>query len=168
MALIDCPDCGRRVSDAALACPDCARPIAGFVHHGVAAAKPERPVHREDAPSTPESPDLHPALKALEQQVKLTRKVTTPAPDATGGPKVCARCGQDVAADPFRAKRASGYLCMECLDADDERAFRLRQRMRTLRMALFAMLVIAGGTIGIVYAVSRSLPKKPTTVTTTR
>ena len=30
MALINCPDCNRRVSDAAVACPNCARPIRGF------------------------------------------------------------------------------------------------------------------------------------------
>ena len=29
MALIDCPECGTRVSDQAESCPDCAPPIAG-------------------------------------------------------------------------------------------------------------------------------------------
>lgn len=29
MALINCADCGRQVSDAAVACPQCGRPIAG-------------------------------------------------------------------------------------------------------------------------------------------
>lgn len=29
MTLIRCPDCGRSVSDRALACPNCARPLAG-------------------------------------------------------------------------------------------------------------------------------------------
>src|SRR5207248_763503 len=75
MALIDCPDCGRRVSDAAQACPDCARPIAGFVRGGstgpaaglagVAAgerARGGRAAHLDDLPSTPESADLDPAL----------------------------------------------------------------------------------------------------------
>ena len=33
MALINCPDCGTEVSDAALACPKCARPIAAAVTH---------------------------------------------------------------------------------------------------------------------------------------
>ncbi len=28
MTLIQCPDCGQQVSDAAVACPRCARPIA--------------------------------------------------------------------------------------------------------------------------------------------
>lgn len=27
MALTECPDCGRNVSDAAMACPSCARPL---------------------------------------------------------------------------------------------------------------------------------------------
>ena len=29
MPLINCPDCGRKVSDQATICPDCGRPIAG-------------------------------------------------------------------------------------------------------------------------------------------
>ena len=29
MPLLECPDCGREVSDAAASCPHCGRPIAG-------------------------------------------------------------------------------------------------------------------------------------------
>jgi uncharacterized membrane protein YvbJ len=32
MALIDCPECGRSVSDSAASCPNCAYPISGSGH----------------------------------------------------------------------------------------------------------------------------------------
>jgi hypothetical protein len=54
MALIRCPDCGREVSDAALACPQCARPIAGGVTGaaptaGADASRPDGAAARPEA-----------------------------------------------------------------------------------------------------------------------
>lgn len=59
MALIECPDCGRQVSDAASACPQCGRPIAALPGTApVASAKLGPPsqasavAEREDQPGT--------------------------------------------------------------------------------------------------------------------
>ncbi|MGN6728611.1 MAG: hypothetical protein ACTHJG_02125, partial [Rhodanobacteraceae bacterium] len=42
MALIQCPDCGSSVSDAAPACPQCARPIAAAAPMSRTAAPPQK------------------------------------------------------------------------------------------------------------------------------
>ena len=48
MALINCPDCGTEVSDAAAACPKCARPIASAVAH-VGSTPPTPPTPKKGA-----------------------------------------------------------------------------------------------------------------------
>ncbi len=55
MALIDCPECGARVSDAAPACPKCGYPVSAMV-----AAVPE--THASAGPSAGSSPS--PAVAA--------------------------------------------------------------------------------------------------------
>ena len=48
MALIECPDCGRKVSDAAPACPQCGRPIATLA--GPAEVSSDGPLARKAEP----------------------------------------------------------------------------------------------------------------------
>ncbi len=45
MALTQCPDCGREVSDEAPSCPDCGRPIA-VVSDAVPSPRPTPPVEQ--------------------------------------------------------------------------------------------------------------------------
>lgn len=59
MALIDCPECGAKVSDAAPACPKCGFPIAEHVAQTTADASPDV------APAAP-SPTASPATDSAE------------------------------------------------------------------------------------------------------
>jgi hypothetical protein len=84
MALVDCPDCGRKVSDKAEACPSCARPIA------------------RDASVARSAEAAPPASTIPEQRRSLPTHVV-----------VCTRCGEEEIF-AYRASQSSGYVCVAC------------------------------------------------------
>ena len=152
MALIQCLDCGRKVSDAALACPACARPVALSVSAPPPAATP---VAREPSRSSVTSPLAPGALSAFQQVVKDSR---TTAIDA---PRMCVECGGDVSRDAFRLKRGDGYICMDCQDEEADRVKRRAAYFRTLRTSAMVLFLLIGLTTLVVNMVSTSPPPAP-------
>ena len=162
MPLIECPDCGRQVSDAAVACPRCARPIADF--EGASTALPRRfsapssgppraiPVMAEPvAARSSATPQKPPALLALEQQLRDAR---VPASPASNAPKLCIRCRADVSLDAFRQREGDGYLCTDCQDSELDRANQRSKRIRAL-LAILLMICVAGAIpVAVIYTIS--------------
>jgi hypothetical protein len=132
MPLIDCPDCGRRVSDLAEACPGCARPIARtLAEERVAGSKPVPATGRRGARPLQLAPRAGPEKKEAEGPVAgidPTKLTTT----------TCAVCGNSVQL-AFRPRRAY-YVCEDC----DERAFvALMKRRLVIRTVMVTVLVIS-------------------------
>jgi ribosomal protein S27AE len=87
------------------------------------------------AASLPEAAPLAPGI--LEWAVELAS--VSPTDETT---KRCARCGQSVARDTFRAKEGAGYLCGECRTDARERVLRTRAQVeKWLRIAMICLLV---------------------------
>ena len=77
MALIDCPECGAKVSDSAPACPKCGFPIASHFGKMASAAQPEAAA-APAATASPDSPTLtepaaEPALLPTERSAEPFR-----------------------------------------------------------------------------------------------
>ncbi len=77
MALIDCPECGAKVSDSAPACPKCGFPIAANIAKTGAAAQPEatKPSVVAATPAAPETTAeaAEPALLPTERSAEPLR-----------------------------------------------------------------------------------------------
>ena len=137
-----CEDCGRLVSDLALACPQCARPVAamketvgstaGSASVGAAPA-PVGPVVELPAssPTARVDPLAQPAVHGgwLEG---IRKERDRPARSI-----VCKRCDADVAFDTFRVKVGDAYLCSECVTEEVER--------REVRRVYFSKAMLVGG-----------------------
>ena len=161
MALIDCPDCGRRVSDAAAACPDCARPIAGAVR-GV----PD-PVVTDDIPapiaaaqlvnSGPSEAELA-AKRDRHALGSLARSFQDLARTLEG--KKCPRCGKDLRADYVLVSERTGeFCCLECVEKTSEvRTARRRLKLRITQLApAIVLLTILASAVAVgAYAVASS------------
>jgi ribosomal protein S27AE len=92
-----------------------------------------------DKPGTntppPETAPLAPGI--LEWAAELAS--VSPTDETT---KRCARCGQGVARDTFRAKEGAGYVCGECRTDARERVLRTRAQLeKWLRIAMVCLLV---------------------------
>ena len=91
MALVECPDCGRKVSDQAEACPACAHPVAGWKEAS------EAKVIAVGAGPAPSRPREH---RPTARLVVLETPAATPAPAkprvvAPTYRFVCHLCGED-------------------------------------------------------------------------
>ena len=77
MALIDCPECGAKVSDSAPACPKCGFPIAANIARTAATEQPEAiaPAAVAATPTTPEAtaPAAEPPLLPTERSAEPFR-----------------------------------------------------------------------------------------------
>ena len=131
MALTDCPDCGRRVSDRAEACPACAHPIAGQTALAASAeaaspkssprsrssssGRPKRAAHVVAVPAPTTTDAAHAAVVSVvpEHRVVETHLV------------VCVECGEEEVLG-YRASQSRGYVCIAC----EERALEARARRR--------------------------------------
>jgi len=163
MALVDCPDCGRRVSDKAHVCPSCARPIAGDMMvvatatagGGAGRSRPpesrsrsSRPAHVVALPlpvaATPSPSAQAPAANAAERRSVPTHVVT------------CIGCGEDEVLG-YRASQSRGYVCVAC----EERALSAQARRRTVLhwwpVALLVLLLLAAGA-GLSWAMAQNKP----------
>jgi hypothetical protein len=145
MALIECLDCGRKVSDAAVVCPACARPVSLS-----AGAPRDKPRHSVSNPLPPR------ALSAFQQVVKESR---VPAPDNVQ--RICVVCGDEVSRDAFRLKRGDGYICMDCQDDEADDLRQRAARLRTLRMTAMVLLLLVGLTTFVVHMVATNPPPAP-------
>ena len=167
MALIDCPDCGRRVSDAAVACPDCARPIAGaesgLAAKGQAAArKDDEKTEANEAAGRKVAATL--ATKRDDYAItNLARSLKGVSHDVAG--KKCPRCGKDLRADYVLISERTGELC--CL-ACAEKSSKLRQANRRTKLRLqqlgptLVLLSILAGAIAVgAYAVATAPASQP-------
>jgi bacterioferritin-associated ferredoxin len=65
--------------------------------------------------------------------------------------KRCARCGQSVARDTFRAKEGAGYLCGECRNDAREQVMRTRTRLEKWLQIAIACLLIGAVTTAFIY-----------------
>jgi hypothetical protein len=65
MALVRCPDCGRKVSDRAVACPECACPIAGT--HNTEPPRPGATPHNT-GPAWPDTQTIEQTGKGYKVQ----------------------------------------------------------------------------------------------------
>jgi uncharacterized OB-fold protein len=63
MPLLECPDCGKLVSDQAEACPNCGRPVA-------ASARPQTQANVSTFESKPQGSPLLKFVGALRRQVR--------------------------------------------------------------------------------------------------
>lgn len=138
MALIRCPDCGRRVSDRAVACPDCARPIAGE--------------------AAPVALDVGEAPRARKAAVLRGRgDAMAPLVGATPTPVVCRECGERVTLmhEPGRA-----WLCDDCGEAA---AIRDAKRRALVRWSIVAAIAIAltGGAAWVIHTWLAHRPHDP-------
>jgi hypothetical protein len=171
MALIDCPDCGRRLSDKAEACPACARPMVGAVPRvasgeggaggsstisasssrtrGAPSARPKRPAHVFAVRAPVETAPPAVAVPA-ERRVVPTHHV------------VCTTCGEEEIL-AFEASRSKGYLCVSC----EERALAIEaSRRRVLQWWPLALVLVllAVASAGTSWAISQDkAPHDPVT-----
>jgi hypothetical protein len=160
MALIDCPDCGRRVSDKAQTCPKCARPIAGEVplvatgEGGGSSrplepsrARPNRP-RRVVAVPPPAEPAAPGASLAPERRPLPTHVV------------VCGRCGEEEIL-AYRTSQSKGYLCVACEERAIVTSARRRSVLQWWPVALIVLLLgcAAAGTSWAIR--SNAAPRDP-------
>lgn len=161
MALIDCPDCGRKVSDHAESCPACARPIAAGVvsqvasgdtgsvagsassarARGAPSVRPKRPGHVVAVPAAAASAPPTVAVRAERRQLP-THHV------------VCAVCGEEEIL-AFEASRSKGYLCVSC----EERALAdeaSRRRILTWWPIALVVVLLAVAAAGTSWAMSQN------------
>jgi anti-sigma factor RsiW len=144
MALVECPDCGRKVSDKAEACPACAHPVAGWKEAGEAkgiavgaGVAPSRA--RENRPAA--------RLVVLETPV-ATPTAATPAPPAerTAAPTyryVCHLCGEDEVL-LYRPPQTDQHVCGAC---EEDALVSGVERRRLLQWwpVAFVLLLLVGG-----------------------
>jgi len=150
MALVVCEDCGHKVSDLAFACPKCARPMIPV--EGAAVAPGERDRERMRASfdggdrvgSITADTATQPVVRA-EWLGDLRKARETPP-----GKKACKRCNADVALDSFRQKVGDGYLCADCLDADEDRRRVRGERFSKVALTLSVLLLAGAITAGAV------------------
>jgi predicted amidophosphoribosyltransferase len=149
MALIDCPDCGRRVSDAATACPDCARPIAGAPRHveRVTSSEGSAPKPDADAVSATRTEEDLAAKRERYAIGSLARSFQDLSRTLEG--KKCPRCGKDLRADYVLVSERTGeFCCLECVEKTSEirterRRFMLRLRQLAPTLVLLSILASA-------------------------
>lgn len=144
MALIDCEDCGRKVSDLAVACPQCARPIAAERDARALAASRQRAAAAAAAetPSGAGGEPLPASLAEWQEQLRVARA------SAQAPAKRCVTCDVDVALDAFRARSGDAYVCGDCRDVVVRRqlARELLVRRILVSVSLFALLALVMGT----------------------
>jgi hypothetical protein len=160
MALIDCPDCGRRVSDKAPACPACARPIAGEVllvatgegggssrPRELSRVRPNRPRHVVAVP--------HPAEPAAPAAAIAPERRPVPSHVV-----VCAGCGEEEVL-AYRTSRSRDYLCVAC----EERALVTSARRRSVLQwwpVALIVLLLGCAAAGTSWAIKQSAaPRDP-------
>ena len=163
MALIDCPDCGRRVSDKAESCPACARPIAVGASLApsveaasrassasssrplvMASVRPKRPGHVVAVRAPSEQPASPVATITAERRPVPTHVV------------VCTGCGEEEVL-AFRASQSRGYLCVTCEEQSLYREARRRGVLQWWPVALIVVLVACGGAV-MSWAVAQNRP----------
>jgi hypothetical protein len=116
MALIRCPDCGRKVSDMATACPDCARPIA-FAGPSVreAAAGPGRP-RRQELTAEPRPKPLRAVPSVVPSVAAAPKEPSEVAPYGAMRERVaCSLCG---AGFLLTYETHGTFVCASC-EAED-------------------------------------------------
>ncbi len=140
MALIQCPDCGRRVSDRAQACPGCGYPIADRLGAGVSTPGDPPPVVADEG-ATDRPPSGAP---------RPDRAVDEPATgQQQNGP----------AARPSAAAGASPLLAEVRDRAERSRAERRRRRRRRY---VAVAVVLAGATVAVLAVLqSNTEPSEP-------
>lgn len=160
MALIDCPDCGRRVSDKAEACPACARPIAvalplvasgasGSSGASGASVRPMRPGH----------------VVAVRAPAEASRSAVAAPADRRAVPNhhvVCTACGEDEILT-FEPSRTRAYLCVSC----EESALAIdasRRRILQWWPVAVVLVLLAVAAAGTSWAISQNkAPRDPVT-----
>jgi endogenous inhibitor of DNA gyrase (YacG/DUF329 family) len=140
MALLDCPDCGRKVSDQAEACPACAHPVAGWKEASEAkaiavGAGPAPSRLRENRPAARlvvlETPAAAPAVAVKPRVVAPTYRF------------VCHLCGEDEIL-LYQPPPTDRHVCGAC---EEDALVSGVERGRLLHwwpLVLFPVLVIGG------------------------
>lgn len=149
MALVECPDCGRKVSDQATACPACAHPVAGraqvaeaiAVGGGTAVASRGR----EARPAA--------RLVVLETPARSAGAVPS-APGAAREPRqaattyrfVCHLCGEDEVL-LYQPRPAERHVCGTCEEAALVSGVERRRLLHWWPLVLLVVLFVGGGLV---------------------
>lgn len=138
MAIINCMECGHKVSDAASACPACARPI---VPHERTASREFPPPLEGGARRTRPGSTLSPrVLASLREGVSAARALVQ---NDSPGSKRCIVCREDVTRDQFRAKRGDTYICMDCQDDEQSQLLQRAARWKAFRVAALVFIALS-------------------------
>ena len=142
MALLDCTDCGRKVSDQAEACPGCARPVAGWKEGGEAKSIA---VGGGVAVSSRASARERPAarLVVLETPAPAASVGVVARPHAPTYRFVCRLCGEDevLLYVPHDADR---HLCGTCEEDALVSGVERRRLLHWWPLALLVALLVGG------------------------
>lgn len=140
MALVDCPDCGRKVSDQAEACPACAHPVAGRKEGGEAmsiavGAGPAPSRAREHRPAA--------RLIVLETPSRATVPPDEPRVVAPTYRYVCHLCGEDEIL-LYRAPETEEHVCGACEEDALVSGVERRRLLQWWPVAAFLALLVGG------------------------
>ena len=168
MALIDCPDCGRSVSDAAAACPDCARPIASAPRDESIRVEAARKEASADAPAErgrAKSPTVEELAAKRDRHAlgSLARSFQDLAKTLDG--KKCPRCGKDLRADYVLVSERTGeFCCLECVEKTSQvrtERRRIKMRLRQLAPTLVLLTILGGAVAAGAYAIATAPASAP-------
>jgi len=147
MALIRCPDCGRKVSDKAEACPDCARPLAA-----PAVAEVRELPRAAGAPSGRSRSRPRPVASARTSERGPAAVVTPlrrpeeapPAAPLEVTKKTCERCGEEFVF-AYRLVDRHAYVCEECEERDLIAGLKRRALVRRILPGVLVLVALGAG-----------------------
>jgi hypothetical protein len=153
MALVECPDCGRKVSDQATACPACAHPVAGRTQVAEAIAV------GGGAPASRGRDNRPPGrLVVLETPARsagaasASASASEPRQAATTYRFVCHLCGEDEVL-LYRPRPAEQHVCGTCEEAELVSGVERRRLFHWWPLVLLVVLFVGGGLV--LYSLAR-------------
>ncbi len=138
MALILCPDCSRKVSDAAIACPDCARPIATL--DGVLRAAAVEKGGGAKLRGGRRSPGVTrpPLARAEAEPDRAADADRLPAPTFA---VACSACkNESILLYPHPE---NDYVCLECEEQSLLRGWAWQLALQRVPIAIFLVVILA-------------------------